>query len=229
MNLSNGYLAGIIDGEGSIMLLGKGKNRSRHLQVAVGMTDKCVPVALQENFGGFIKHSKRTLPQHDMFIWIVQGTKALDVLDRIQPVLVIERRRKLCALAKQWKPAKSRADVVSERQRLFEEMQNMNQVHLNALPVLEQTKTRSVDKAYLAGILDGEGHISPKGRIEVMSTDPELCAWLQMKFGGQATLWPYTNQNRRPCWRWQRSTRRNCTWKKAVSDKMLLTRKSANL
>lgn len=50
----------------------------------------------------------------------------------------------------------------------------------------KNTKNLSkTDGAYIAGILDGEGHIKNNGRrIEVVNTDKFLIDWLQSKIGG---------------------------------------------
>lgn len=72
------------------------------------------------------------------------------------------------------------------------------------------------DAAYLAGIIDGEGHISIRamklGRnrghyfavlVVVTNTDPRLLAWLKERFGGTIYRHAEARALRRPSWRWR--------------------------
>jgi len=83
---------------------------------------------------------------------------------------------------------------------------------------------KNTDKAYLAGIIDGEGCISVAGRksgsrrgryltptLQVTNTRRELLDWLYERYGGGIYAHMRTIQRgRKPCWLW------SCAGQKAL-------------
>lgn len=234
--MHDAYIAGIIDGEGSIMLLNQGKGRSRRPEVSVGMTDENVIDELVASAGGF-KRAVNSTGRKDMYYWRCSGGKALDLLKRVRPHLVIERRQKLADIVLAYCEPKrglrgpgarnARADRL-----ISEKMRSTNAKRRKMVPSSAAVPKRNpsiADRHYLAGILDGEGYVSfEQRRIEVFSTDPELLAWLASRFGGGVYRGKGASEARRPTWRWKRAPT-GCRWAAGVADLMLLQRKADEL
>ena len=95
------YLAGIIDGEGSIMLwMNKDPHKSGqfNLRVNVSSTDKCLTDWLFENFGGHCYEcnapSRQCQPNwKKQYLWSVSRPNLLQFLKDIYPYLVIKKER----------------------------------------------------------------------------------------------------------------------------------------
>lgn len=204
----NAYAAGLVDGEGSILCLGQGPQRPHQPEVSIGMTTpECLSPLLRE-YGGFLRVSKRHKGRQNMHVWRVKGAGARGFLCRTQKFLVMERRKE-CArlLTEEWPRTPNRRDPGSVRgyreatAALAERLHAVNIVRQEWAPQ-DARVAGSLDFAYLAGILDGEGHVRPKGRgLEVFSTDPELIAWLQARWPGRVTHYA-AKGNRRAQHRW---------------------------
>jgi hypothetical protein len=226
------YLAGLMDGEGSIMLLGQGPKRCRRPQIAVAMKEEEVLDAIRAEYAGFIREKGRASQ------WALNGQPALRVLREIRPHLVIERRQKLADLLLN-SPALNYAGSAGEKatkiahtEALFAEMKAANQIRLTEPPQVTPSDPLDADYAYLAGILDGEGWISRKHRrLEVWSTDPELPAWAASRFGGKVYVGFKADYrpNCRASWRWYCSLGASNLWAEKVAGHMLLERKRAQL
>lgn len=61
------------------------------------------------------------------------------------------------------------------------------------------------EKGYMAGIIDGEGHITPKCRIQVANTNYEVLIWLKDKLGGSISKRNTCEKNHKPIWCWSLS------------------------
>ncbi len=94
------YVAGIIDGEGSIVIYqrpmkkiihhGKyGDRTPKHeLNVSVGMTDRKIPYYLKDLFGGSVCGvTQRSGNRKPFWKWSVTGQRASDLLKRLLPFL----------------------------------------------------------------------------------------------------------------------------------------------
>lgn len=83
------YCAGIIDGEGTIVLNKRGGRRNHALYrrpvLQVAMTAEPVIRFLQDTFGGYV--SLRPRRTTDMYEWRIIGEHALTVLTLVQPFL----------------------------------------------------------------------------------------------------------------------------------------------
>ena len=98
------YLAGIIDGEGSIIIwsnVGPNKTRGKYnLKVYVSSTDKILIDWIQENFGGHTyTNNAPSRKQHwkTSYLWVIDRPKTLEFLKEIHPFLIIKKER--CEIA----------------------------------------------------------------------------------------------------------------------------------
>jgi hypothetical protein len=85
------YLAGIIDGEGSIGFYSEGKGRGRRLTIEANMTDRVIIELLQSMFGGSVRHrSPQGLGKKDSWHWRVSHKKARAALIVLRPYLLLK-------------------------------------------------------------------------------------------------------------------------------------------
>lgn len=223
------YVAGLLDGEGSISLLKHSTGRSRRPQLCIAMSEVQPLEAAKEIIGGFIsirrKAEGRKKIMHDLRLG---GKPAQEVLEELRPYLVIQRRQRLADLViEKWKPGPpgKHPQAMKAKEVLFTEMKEANSNRLTEVPWVPTVEPSRDDVSYLAGILDGEGHITPQLKIEVYSTDPELLAWCRSRFGGNVYLKKKTRKECRPIWVWARSPTGNM-WATEAANQMLLPRKS---
>lgn len=133
------YLAGIIDGEGSIMLWkAKGDPILRgqfNLRINVTSTDKCLIDWIFENFGGHCYEcnspSRQCQPKwKKQYTWTVPRPSILDFLIDIHPFLVIKKER--CEVAIKFRKtfAKRERNLSKEtfdlRFSLYQQMKHLN-------------------------------------------------------------------------------------------------------
>lgn len=96
------YLAGIMDGEGSIVSwMGKDPKRGIfNIKVYISSTDKILIDWISENFGGYNYTNKapsRKTNWKTSYIWVLERAKIKSFLQEICPFLIIKKRR--CELA----------------------------------------------------------------------------------------------------------------------------------
>lgn len=90
------YIAGIIDGEGSIMLLRNNSNEHPSPCVSVASSTKELLQYLINIIGkGMIKNKKNYMPEkhQNTYTYIIRGNDALDLLNSISPYLVIHTKK----------------------------------------------------------------------------------------------------------------------------------------
>ncbi len=121
------YAAGLLDGEGSIMLMSanKGKKKSPH----VSMTSTTIELLefMKENFGGYIVNKKTYKEHHKQaWAWQLSYDKAFFFCKKIAPYLrEPEKKRRAELIVKRYKTVTPRngkytAEMLYERS-LFEE------------------------------------------------------------------------------------------------------------
>lgn len=89
------YLAGIVDGEGTVQYLSKGVGRSPAFFMKVKMTDKPIVLLLHETFGGSLMFCKREKPHYkDQWRWSVSHKKAWATYAILEPFLRLKRMPK---------------------------------------------------------------------------------------------------------------------------------------
>ena len=97
------YLAGLLDGEGSICIL-KRKNSSGNLQywleVSIGNTHRGVLDWVHQTFGGHISdNAERYTPRnHQTWRWRVSSEKACQILEMLLPFLHIKKQQATLAI-----------------------------------------------------------------------------------------------------------------------------------
>lgn len=97
MSEIHSYTAGLIDGEGSILLTKSRENKYhfRYPSVSVSSTTPELVNFLKETYGGRICSHKTYKPHHKQsFSWSVKRNKALKFLQLILPFLKEPRKRK---------------------------------------------------------------------------------------------------------------------------------------
>jgi len=138
------YAAGIIDGEGSI-IIGKGKQPvgkgySYEVLVSVHMMDGYVPKFLSECFGGKVKKSrvKHQNKKGDYaYYYHANGSRAKVLLSLIHPYLLIKRRQAEIAMYLQDKlssnPNGKRVtpEMNQERERLKSLIEELKRIPVN--------------------------------------------------------------------------------------------------
>jgi hypothetical protein len=88
------YLAGIIDGEGSVMFTRPGKGKNRAPQVTVASSDRELVDYLVEQHGGSVSSKPARQPTHrDSWAWRVTNQRALRILEGVLPYLRIDKKR----------------------------------------------------------------------------------------------------------------------------------------
>ena len=96
------YLAGIVDGEGSITLTVKQKGGTRHLAVLISSTDRALLEYARKVIGAGMLIAKRIYQPHHhaAYAYSVYSRQALNVLKQIAPYLrTYKSRRAKLALA----------------------------------------------------------------------------------------------------------------------------------
>lgn len=88
------YMAGIVDGEGSIVLTRKYRNGMPIPVLAVDSTDPELLDWIKETFGGSIKTKKKYAAHHrQAYTWTLTRRQALGLLEKLLPFLKLHRKR----------------------------------------------------------------------------------------------------------------------------------------
>lgn len=95
--LTASYIAGIIDGEGSI---GLQKNKKSECvnginyvpRLRIGMIDKEFIEWLKNSFGGWIYHRKQNGNNKDSYTWQVEGKVMKEIIKKVYPYLRIKKK-----------------------------------------------------------------------------------------------------------------------------------------
>lgn len=105
------YLAGIIDGEGSITFANNGKGRWPCLAIDVTSCDVELIDWLHSEFGGTKRTRKSTNPLwNDAYVWRVKKASAVRLLMEIQPYLRITKKKVRADIAIRWGSIDGRKD-----------------------------------------------------------------------------------------------------------------------
>ena len=93
------YLAGIVDGEGSINLLAKPKTQQIQLRLQVANTSTELIDWLQSNFGGKVyEHKMHSTYHKQRYDWVVTGKEAKELIRLILPFLIVKKIQATLAL-----------------------------------------------------------------------------------------------------------------------------------
>ena len=93
-NVTKGYLAGIVDGEGYIFIVFSKSTQNYLCGVYIKNTDKELLDLFAKYFGGNVTFHKRSKPNHkDTYQWVCFGNKAAKLCKQILPYLIIKRKQ----------------------------------------------------------------------------------------------------------------------------------------
>jgi len=138
--ITKGYTAGIIDGEGSIMII-KSKNPtckrgySYQLKVVVANTNEWLCQWLKMQYGGTIQYKKsKKLQKKDIYEWRIVSTQARQFLEYIIPYLIIKKAQAEIAIRFQssrgrGKPRTNNENILDEAERIRMRRLNSKGVH----------------------------------------------------------------------------------------------------
>ena len=135
-----GYTAGILDGEGSIMIIKSRNPTARRgytyqLKVVVVNTNEWLCRWLQMQYVGTIQYKKSKRPQEkDIYEWRIVSTQAKRFLEYIIPYLIIKRAQAEVAIRfqtgrKRGTPRTEEQDTVDEAERIIMRSLNSKGVH----------------------------------------------------------------------------------------------------
>ena len=116
------YIAGIVDGEGSVGVHGRSPARPASYSIRIGviMTSPIPPKLCYEVFGGTLEMEKRTTKTGKfLYRWNVYCTKAASVLERLLPYLRVKKAaaEDCIALTKFYKQGRQKRIPEDERQQ----------------------------------------------------------------------------------------------------------------
>jgi hypothetical protein len=132
------YLAGIIDGEGSISARfgsnAKGRNPTLHLDLMVINTNTRLIAWLLENFGGRAKPRQFHDGRKVVYEWVLAMRGAANLLPHVLPYMLLKREQaeialKMASLALPYGAARKRGispELQAERAALLAELRRLN-------------------------------------------------------------------------------------------------------
>jgi len=90
------YIAGLIDGEGTVTLTRKHKKENRQLCISISSTEKCLlEFVLRATGVGKITNKKTGKPNHAAsFAYAVYNRQALSLLENVEPFLKSYKRKR---------------------------------------------------------------------------------------------------------------------------------------
>jgi len=98
-DLHNAYVAGILDGEGSISIVATNKG-TLDLRINVANSNKELLSVLQSCYGGSVfLHRKSDSNHKPVWRWQLSGNATRVVFDDVRPYCIVKRRRVLLGLA----------------------------------------------------------------------------------------------------------------------------------
>lgn len=92
-DFQRGYIAGIIDGEGSICLTQNRPNEHRSPSISVTSTTQEMLFFLQELCGGHISKVKKVEEHHKQaWHWVLRGDKSIELMTEIYSYLLVPEK-----------------------------------------------------------------------------------------------------------------------------------------
>ena len=126
------YLAGIIDGEGSIGLWRHHKNETATPNVSVANNSLKLLQWIKQRAGGTIVSKKKRKAHHnDLYAWSVRQDRAIRLLNDVKEFLIIKRKQAEL-ITSEYKsvthPAgKYTSQMLKKKQRLVDKIKKLNQ------------------------------------------------------------------------------------------------------
>ena len=111
--MSYAYIAGILDGEGSVCIINR-----RSLQLSVTNSSRAIIDYLHQHCGGHIKVQKKYKPHHKQcWVWHLRGDKVLSLLEKLLPSMLEESKvERAKILVNEWKQKTPRNGKYSPQQ-----------------------------------------------------------------------------------------------------------------
>ena len=125
------YIAGIVDGEGTVSLLKHRKNETPTPNVTVANNNLTLLQWIREKVGGTISSKKKRLPNHNnSYAWSVRQDRAIRFLTEIHDYLIVKKEQAELIL-KDYKavthPAgKYTAEMLEKKNKLVEKIRELN-------------------------------------------------------------------------------------------------------
>ncbi len=126
------YLAGIVDGEGTVTLMKHHKNETPIPFVAIANNSLKLLKWVKAKVGGLIASKKKRLPHHhDSYAWSVRQDRALRFLNEIKGYLIIKKPQ-ADLITKKYKSVTHRAGkytpkMLEQKMRLVAKIRELNQ------------------------------------------------------------------------------------------------------
>lgn len=125
MSVSDQYIAGLFDGEGTLRISYNGKQYQ--LLASLGMTDRRPIDALSNRFGGWIEtRSNAGTNWKAVFIWRASSKGALLLIEAIGPYLLVKNEQVRVALEFQKLVGTGLPLGHPKKRLLYEEMRRLN-------------------------------------------------------------------------------------------------------
>lgn len=127
------YIAGLFDGEGSVVVHSNRRGTSHQLRVSFGMCDPEPIEFLKENYGGEI-HRNVCRSGRPLFVWHANGRRALELLEDILPFTLGKRAQVIEALKFPWSGYKYGgskesvpSEILAERRQVGENLKRLKE------------------------------------------------------------------------------------------------------
>lgn len=191
------YLAGLLDGDGSICLTEYESPIQVHFffMVKVVSTKRSQINWLVQQFGGQLgKYEDKRENNNPSYTWLVKGKHSISVLEGVIPYLVL--KQKVAKIGLEYVSLPEKLSDPSLRSKYAKKMCFLNQYFEPSFdrpfsPLLLKPSVLPKEKlAYAAGLLDAEGTFSvptktaQSPQIQLSSTDQRMLDWMYYTFGG---------------------------------------------
>lgn len=128
------YIAGIIDGEGTITLTRKHRNENRQLAITISSNERCLLEFIQQSVGaGKITNKRTTKAEHaPQFTFAVHNRQALALLKQVAPYLRSYKRNRATLILQDYLRLTPRNGRYTEQQKV--EREQFEQLVLGITP-----------------------------------------------------------------------------------------------
>lgn len=211
------YLAGFIDGDGSISIVSEKQVTPYYCpKIAVYNTDYNIVEIFRKEFGGNIiiktpKKNGHKIP----YEWRLKGKSAFLLLKKFQPFLVIKKPQANLCLAlydirNHFSRKKcNRKALLSQFEKLKSECAKLNIRGKNKKMISGTAKTE-INFKYLAGMIESDGSIYTarikskyyRAMITVTNCDKDLVYSIRDKYGGSKTKYIPSKKNENVVYSW---------------------------